>query len=108
MHKVYINTSPTRISSLFQCNTDITESRRDPQFFGIPKSRLFALDKTLPFKGPKLYNAVINTLIRNQTSKNPEKKFLSPFKKMVSCYLNAVQGMGSVEWDTGNFPLYEI
>ena len=108
MHKVYINTSPPKISSLFKCNKNIIahESRRDPQFFGIPKSRLFALDKTLPFKGPKLYNTVINELISNQTSKNPEKKFLNPFKTMVSCYLNTVQGMGTVEWDTGNFPLY--
>ena len=60
------------ISLVYECsclrlmNHDVIRS-----FWHIPKSRLFALDKTLP-----LHNTVINELISNQNSKNTEKKFI--------------------------------
>ena len=80
MHKIYLNVSPTKITSLFQNNKSIVRngnSRRDPHFFEIPKSRLFALDKTLTIKGPRLCNYVINLIIKKQTSEYPERKFLN-------------------------------
>ena len=109
MHKIYLNVTQCKISNLFDCVRDVDRnSRRDPQFFNIPRSRLVALDKTLPYKGPRLYNHVVNSLIKNETSKKPESVFLNPFKKMVSSYLNSIQANGGIEWETGNFPLYEI
>ena len=82
MHKVYINITPCKISNLFDCVKDVNRnSRRDPKFFNIPRSRLVALDRTLPYKGPRLYNHVVNSLTKNETSKNPESAFLNPFKK---------------------------
>ena len=109
MHKIYLNTSPTKISSLFQCNKPVLRnSRRDPQFFDIPKSRLFALDRTLTIKGPKLYNYVMNLLIKKQTSEYPERKFLDPFKRMVSGFLNTLQSKGGLEWEDENFTIYNF
>ena len=109
MHKIYLNTAPGKISSLFNINININrDTRRDPLFFNIPYSRLVAPDKTMPIKGPKCYNFVVNDLTKNQTSEYPERKFLHPFKKMVSSYLNTLQAAGGIEWGIENFPLYQI
>ena len=109
MHKIYLNVSPTKITSLFQNNKSIVRngnSRRDPHFFEIPNSRLFALDKTLTIKGPRLYNYVINLLIKKQTSEYPERKFLNTFKRMISSFLISAQSEGGIEWEDRNFPIY--
>ena len=109
MHKIYLDTTPAKISSLFQSNKNINrDTRRDPLFFNVPYSRLVAPDKTMPIKGPKFYNSVVNDLTKNQVSVNPERKFLDPFKKIVSSYLNTVQAGGGIEWGTENFPLFKI
>lgn len=109
MHKVFMGTSPTSINSLFSLykNGD-RGSRRSVQIFDIPSSRLVALDSSLPFKGPRLYNHVIQALKINQTSKNPEHAFLIPFKRFISSYLLTTQEKGDADWELENFALYNI
>ena len=109
MHKIYLDTAPGKFSSIFQSNKNINrDTRRDPLFFNVPYSRLVAPDKTMPIKGPKFYNSVVNELTKNQVSVNPERKFLDPFKRIVSSYLGTVQAGGGIEWGTENFPLFKI
>ena len=109
MHKIYLGTAPTKISTLFEYNqTPNYNTRRDPEFFYFKKSRLTALDKTLPFKGPKLYNHIVNMINKGHTSEKLERKFLNPFKSFISRYLNDVQRTGDVEWDSQNFALYSV
>ena len=108
MHKIYLNTAPYRISRLVDANKepDYT-SRRDPVYFEISRSRLKALDKTFPFKGPILYNKVINLINKKHNFEfKLEQKFLNPFKTTVSRYLTEVQGAGGEEWALDNFILY--
>ena len=113
IHKIYLNSTPIKISSFssaINLSFGLSElsTQRDPQFLDIPKSRLFALDKTITIKGPKLYNYVTNLLIKKQTSEYPERKFLDPFKRMISGFLNTVQSKGGLEWEDENFTIYNF
>ena len=110
MHKIRLNTAPMKICSLFNVNNNINyNSRRDPEFFNIPGSRLKALDKTLCVKGPRLYNKVVNELNKEHTSSlNVERMFLDPFKNRITCYLKSSQDDGNIDWAEQNFPLYTV
>ena len=109
MHKIRYNTAPPKICSPFNVNNNINyNSRRDPEFFNIPGSRLKALDKTLSIKGPRLYNKVVNELNKEQTSSYVKRMFLNSFKNRVACYLKSSQEDGNIDWAEQNFPLYTV
>ena len=109
MHKIYLCTAPPKIDTLFQYikNPDYN-TRRKPQYFAVPSSRLVAVDSTMYIRGPKLYNYVLAELNENQTSSRPEKKFLNPFKALITKYLVGEQGKGGIEWEDQNYgPIYQ-
>lgn len=108
MHKIYLGVSPVKIRNLFEPNLIPNYStRRQPSYFATKFSRLTASDKTLPFKGVKLYNQVVNKINIIHTSVKLERKFPNSFKGSVSKYLIDEQGSGGVEWeDNKNFVLY--
>ena len=110
MHKVYLNVSPTNILRLF---TVVNEHRprRNPIFFEVPYSRIKTPDKTLPFKGPKLYNSVVGCINKEHLASTNkelhlERHFLNAFKTKICCYLSRIQERGGDEWDIYNFALY--
>lgn len=104
MHKIYLCTAPSKIDTLFQYNKSPDyNTRRKPQYFAVPSSRLVALDSTMYIRGPKLYNYVLAELNKNQTSSRPENKFLNPFKALVTKYLVGEQGKGGIEWEDQNY-----
>lgn len=107
MHKVHWGVTPTNISNLLILNEQSNRnSRHDLNFFNVPKSRLTALEKTLPFKGTRLYNYVLNELIKNDTCSTPDSLFVNPFKRLTSSFLINAQSTGNEDWDLKNFPLY--
>ena len=110
MQKVYLNISPKNILQLFSIVNE-NRPRREPTFFKVPYSRIKSLDKTLAFRGPSLYNSIINCLnLEYVNSENRElqieRHFLNPFKTKICRYLSRVQERGDKEWDTCNFVLY--
>ena len=111
MHKVYLDKSPVNVQRLFDVNREPEpNSRRDPEFFKIPRTRIKVLDKTLPYAGSKLYNYTCNKLNKEPDSKNRnltlETTFLNTFKNLINRYLLDAQGVGTEEWSTENFVLY--
>ena len=110
MHKIYLGTAPCNIVSLFGINREINRnSRRDPEYFKIPGSRLKALDKTLYFKGPRLYNNIVNSLNKEHVpALNTQNMFLNPFKNRIAKYFKSAQNDDNIEWVDQNFPLYEV
>ena len=109
MHKIYLDIAPAAISRLFTININLDRSaRRDPEFFTIPRTRLITSDKSLPVRGPKIYNLVLNDLRKKQISLYPEQLDLKPFKARVSEYLLGIQKLGTDNtWNTSSFPLYK-
>ena len=110
MHRVYLNISPINIVRLFSVINE-HRPRRDPKFFEVPYSRIKAPDKTLPFRGPKLYNSVVNCLnLEHLASENKElhleRHLLGSFRSNICRYLSHIQEMGENEWDICNFALY--
>jgi len=106
MHKIYHGSSPVNISKLFVAVAGPNYSaRRDPNFFEIGRSRLVALDRTLPFKGPKMYNNYTNKINKENTLRL-ECKLLDPFKNIVSHYLLNLQKAGEEEWEPQNFAIH--
>ena len=106
MHKIYHGSSPVNISKLFVAVAGPNYSaRRDPNLFGIGRSRLVALDRTLPFKGPKMYNHYTNKINKENTLRL-EGKLLDPFKNIVSHYLLNLQKAGEEEWEPQNFAIH--
>ena len=79
--------------------------RRDPEYFEIPRSRLVALDRTLPFRGPMYYNATVSS-INKEHSIRLESKNVNSFKSQITRYLLEIQGAGGEEWSAGNFALH--
>ena len=110
MHKIYSGTAPCNIVNLFGINREIDRnSRRGPEYFKIPGSRLKALDKTLYFKGPRLYNNIVNSLNREHVPVlNTQNMFLNPFKNRIAKYFKSAQNDDNIEWVDQNFPLYEV
>ena len=107
MQKVYLNVSPPNILQLF---TIVNENRprRDPVYFLPPYSRLKSQDKILEFKGPRLYNEIINIINyrNNLSTKNNlrlENFYITRFKKEISRYLLINQSAGGEEWLDDNF-----
>ena len=112
MHKVYLNVNPVNIVKLFLIVNE-HKPRRDPLYFEIPYLRLKSLDKTVRVKGPKLYNFVVNHLNEQNIASDSrelhlERKFLKPFKNLITCYLQSIQSAGGEEWDISNFALESI
>ena len=114
MHKVLLKASPINIVNLFSAVKE-NGHRRKPIYFDVPYSRLKSLDKTLRFRGPKLYNTVVNSINKellnskcNSDTISVEKKFLNPFKKAITKFFACTQKTGDKEWDNANFPLYTL
>ena len=112
MHKAYLNVGPENILKLFTVLNE-HRPRRDPTFFDLPYSRLKSLDKTLPFKGPKFYNSIVNSInSQHNTPKDNnmhiERQFVNSFKSNVKNYLLSVQGTEGINWDKNNFPMYTV
>jgi len=106
MHRVYQQSYPTPILELFNANHDPDYTmRRDPEYFEIPRSRLVALDRTLAFRGPMYYNAMVNS-INKEHKIRLERKHLNAFKSIISHHLLETQGAGGEEWSAGNFALH--
>ena len=106
MHRVYQQSYPTPILELFNANHDPDYTmRRDPEYFEIPRSRLVALDRTLAFRGPMYYNAMVNS-INKEHKIRLERKYLNAFKSIISHHLLEIQGSGGEEWSAGNFALH--
>ena len=115
MHKVYLDKSPVNVQRLFDVNREPKQnSRRDPEFFKIPRTRIKVLDKTLPYAGSKLYNYTCNKLNKLNKEQSDlknrnltlETTFLNTFKNLINRYLLDAQGVGTEEWSTENFVLY--
>ena len=107
MQKVRLNVSPTSIQILFNTVNEF-RPRRDPVYFRVPYSRLKSLDKTLEFKGPRIYNEVVNAINEDKsgcTKFGCERFFVARFKTHVSQYLLAKQSDGGVDWTEDNFLL---
>ena len=109
MHKTYLNVNPTNINRLFSIANE-HRARRNPIYFETPYLRLKSLDKTVRVKGPKLYNSVVNHLNKQHImcdikELRLERKFLVPFKKVITRYLQSIQMAGGEEWDGSNFAL---
>ena len=70
-------------------------------------SRLKSQDKTLEYRGPRLYNEVINIINRNNLraiyNLRVEKFYITRFKKEISRYLILKQSAGGEEWLDENF-----
>ena len=114
MHKAYLNVGPENILKLFTVLNE-HRPRRDPMFFELPYSRLKSLDKTLPFKGPKFYNSIVNKINSqhntpedNMNNMHVERQFVNSFKNSVKNYLLSVQGLKGINWVIDNFSLYTI
>ena len=106
MQKVRLNVSPTSIQNLF-ITVDEFRPRRDPVYFRPPFNRLKSLDKTLAFKGPMIYNQVVNAINNDRYSCNNTKFglegfFIARFKTHVSQYLLTKQSTGGVSWTDEN------
>ena len=110
MHKTYFDLSPAPISDFFQKNPEVNRnSRRDPEFFIIQRTRLFKLDKTLYLKGPRLYNLINNKLRRLKISLYPEHMALVPYKLMIRNFLlNTQKSMVGKSWELNTLPLYSV
>ena len=109
MHKIYLNVTPPHIHNMFKIvNRNNNNSRRDPVYFEIPYYRLKSSDKTLTYKGPILYNNIVNKLNNILTRDVPQmqNKFTNPFKSVVTSHLLKVQSEGDETWSDQNFILY--
>ena len=106
MQKIYLNVSPLNIQNLFSIVNE-NRPRRDPVFFQTPFSRLKSQDKTLEYRGPKLYNSVINIINKKNfcTAKHfhAENFYIKRFKNEISNYLLSKQNFGDDEWVDENF-----
>ena len=75
-------------------------------------SRLVSLDNTLPYKGPKLYNYIINKVnkenVQSPNNIKLERKFLNSFKASIFGYLADLQDLGGMEWEPQNLTLYSV
>ena len=82
--------------------------RRDPAYFQVPYFRLKSTDKTLSYKGPSLYNNLVNKLNKNLPSDVPriQNKFMNPFKSVLTKHLLQLQGEGDETWNDQNFILF--
>ena len=101
MHKIYLKVSPPNILKLFTV-TNENRPRRNPVYFQAPYSRLKSQDRILEFKGPRLYNEVINN-IKNECSTSAESFYMYRFKKVISRYLLTKQSSGGDDWLDENF-----
>ena len=91
MHKTYFDLSPIPIGNFFTKNNSLDRnSRREPEFFVVRRSRLFSLDRTLYMKGPRLYNYVNNKLREQRISLYPEQMVITPYKAIVKTFLQDV------------------
>ena len=107
LHKVRIANTPYNISNMFDINKSTApHGRQEKIFFNIPKSRLQALEKTLPFKGPRLYNHFLNKVIKLDNYTKPQNLFLNPFKRLITSELALEQSKGDCNWANANFPVY--
>ena len=108
MQKARLNVNPTNIQKLFNTVNEF-RPRRDPVYFSVPYSRLKSLDKTIEFKGPRLYNEVVHAINEDRNTCNNklecERFFIARFKTHVTQYLLAKQSTGGVDWTEGNFLL---
>ena len=76
-----------------------------------PKIRLTFQQNSIFYKGPKLYNMIVNDINSSLGEKDTklEKRYLKPFKNIVKKYLLEMQKLGSHEnWSLENFKLYNI
>ena len=92
-------------------NLTTTRPRRAPELFKTPKIRLTCQQNTIFFKGPKLYNIIVNDINASLLEKDTklQKRYLKPFKNSVKKYLLDMQKLGSPEnWSLENFKLYNL
>ena len=84
---------------------DTNVPRRKPVYFEPPYNRLKKSDKTLKYKGPILYNNVINELNTNLPKNvSPiQNRFITPFKRIITSYILQKQSEGGTEWESVNF-----
>ena len=85
--------------------------RRATEYFKPPKIRLTCQQNSIFFKGPKLYNMIVNDINSSLGEKDTklQKRYLKPFKNLVKKYLLEAQKLGSHEnWSLENFKLYKI
>ena len=101
----------TFIAEANAANLTITQHRRATEFFKTPKIRLTCQQNTIFFKGPKLYNNLVNEIngILGKKDTKLERRYLKPFKNLVKKHLLDAQKLGSREnWSQENFKLYNI
>ena len=92
-------------------NLTITHPRRATDFFKPPQIRLMCQQNSIFYKGPKLYNTVVNDINSSLGEKDTKlhKRYLKPFKNLVKKYLLDAQKLGSHEnWSLENFKLYNL
>ena len=108
LHKVYLNVTPTSISSLFKI-INLNQPRRDPLFFEIPYSRLKSSDNLITHKGPKMYNKIANSYNNNLSNEELplQRKFANSFKASLNSYLLKIQCLGDETWNSENFALLQ-
>ena len=108
MHKVNMTVTPSQTSGMFKI-INRKKPRRELEVFEIPLFRLRQTDNTLPYKGPKLYNTIVNKI--NSTLPHDvsqvQNKFLNSFKSTVTKYLLQLEKEGDdLNWEpTKNFVL---
>ena len=107
MQKNYLNVAPMHINSMFSI-INSNNPRRDPAYFQVPYFRLKSTDKTLSYKGPSLYNNIVNKLNKNLPSNVPriQNKFMNPFKSVITKHFLQIQGEGDETWNDQNFLLF--
>ena len=106
---------PTRLLNFIaesrEANLTISQHRRATDFFKTPNVRLTCQQNTIFFKGPKLYNNLVNEINAKLGEKETklEKRYVKPFKNLVKRHLIDIQKLGSPEnWSQENFKLYNI
>ena len=92
-------------------NLTIMHPRRATDFFKTPKIRLMCQQNSIFYKGPKLYNMIVNDINSSLGDNDTrlQKRYIKPFKNLVKRHLLEAQNLGSHEnWTLENFKLYNI
>ena len=92
-------------------NLSMMHPRRATDFFKPPQIRLACQQNSKFYKGPKLYNTVVNDINSSigEKATTLHKRYLKPFKNLVKKYLLDAQKQGSHEnWSLENFKLYNL
>lgn len=108
MHKILMKVAPPKIVGMFTV-INRHRPRRELEIFETIFFRLKQTDKSLLYRGPRLYNTTVNEINNGLPFDVPrlQNKFLNSYKAAVTKYLLTLQGEGDVTWNAQNFILYK-